>query len=72
MLAIEPEMVLGKDVLDDHGGKVGEVVDVGLYTHSRVKFLVIEDKSKRIPITRMDVDRIDGVTETTVRLKVRA
>lgn len=72
MIPIEPEMVLGKSVLDAQGGSVGEIVDVGLYNHSRVKFLVVEDKDKRIPIRRLAVDAIDRVGEHTVTLRVKA
>lgn len=71
MLSIEPDMVLGKAVVDDHGGDLGQIVDVGLYSHSRVKFLVVEDPSKRVPIRTVGVDAIDRVGAETVRLRLR-
>lgn len=72
MLSIEPDMVLGKNVLDAQGGSLGEIVDVGLYSHSRVKFLVVEDKSQRIPIRRFGVESIDAVSEKSVTVRVHA
>lgn len=71
MLSIEPDMVLGKVVFDGHGDSLGQIVDVGLYNHSRVKFLVVEDKEKRIPIRTLPVDAIDSVSADTVTLRVR-
>lgn len=70
--SIEPEMVLGKAVVDPQGGQLGEIVDVGLYSHARVKFLVVEDKSQAISIRRYEVDAIDDVGEHCVRLRVKA
>ena len=72
MLSIEPDMVLGKTVVDGHGGSLGHIVDVGLYNHSRVKFLVVEDKEKRIPIRTVGVDAIERVGTDTVRLRPKA
>ena len=69
MLSIEPDMVLGKAVVDDHGGKLGQIVDVGLYNHSRVKFLVVEDKTRRVPIQTVGVEAIERVGAETVRLR---
>jgi hypothetical protein len=66
MQSIEPDMVLGKRVVDARGGRLGEIVDVGLYTHSRVKFLVVLDKTQRVPIRRYAVDTIDNVSEEYV------
>ncbi|HEX2021950.1 MAG TPA: hypothetical protein VHH36_04510 [Candidatus Thermoplasmatota archaeon] len=71
-MRIEPDMVMGKPVVDPAGGNLGEIVDVGLYSHDRVKFLVVEDKSARVPIRRLMVDEIDDVSATTVRVRVRA
>ena len=70
MRAIEPDMVLGKEAVDGAGSHLGEIVDVGLYTHSRVKFLVVQDKSARVPIRRVAVDDIDDVAADVVRLRV--
>lgn len=70
MKSIEPDMVLGKPVLDDEGGTLGEIVDVGLYTHGRVKFLLVEDKEKRVPIRTFGIDRIDHVGVDSVRVRV--
>lgn len=72
MYAIEPDMVLGKEVVDGEGDTLGEIVDVGLFSHSRVKFLVLEDKSKRVPIRTVGVDDIASVDAMSVRLRVRA
>ena len=70
--SIEPDMVMGKSVFDPSGGSLGEIVDVGLYNHSRVKFLLVEDKSKRVPIRTFTVDDIDRVGDTFVRVRVKA
>ena len=72
MLSIEPDMVLGKAVVDPQGGRLGEIVDVGLYSHARVKFLVVEDKSKTVSIRRYGIDAIDNVGEHSVRLRVKS
>lgn len=72
MLSIEPDMVLGKAVVDERGGSLGEIVDVGLYNHSRVKFLVVEDKSRRIPIRTFGVEDIERVGADTVRIRPKA
>jgi hypothetical protein len=72
MQPIAPDMVLGKSLVDGHGGRLGEIVDVGLYTHDRVKFLVVEDKERRIPIRTVGVDAIDRVDAESVRVRVRA
>lgn len=72
VLSIEPDMVLGKAVVDDHGGNLGHIVDVGLYNHSRVKFLVVEDKSKRVPIRTVGVDAIERVGADTVRIRPKS
>lgn len=71
VIPIEPEMVLGKAVVDERGGALGEIVDVGLYSRGRVKFLVVEDKEKRIPVRTFAVDAIEGVGAETVRLRPR-
>jgi sporulation protein YlmC with PRC-barrel domain len=65
-------MVLGKNVIDGHGGRLGRIVDVGLYAHDRVKFLVVEDKEHRIPIRTVGVDAIDNVGRESVQVRVRA
>lgn len=70
MLAIAPEMVLGKRVLDGDGGLLGEIVDVGLYDHFRVKFLIVEDKSQGVAIRRFAVDSIDRVGAEWVTVNV--
>lgn len=70
MKAIEPDMVLGKAVIDSRGGSLGEIVDVGLFNHSRVKFLVVEDKSQRIPIRTVGIDAIDRVERDSVTLRI--
>lgn len=72
MHAIEPDMVLGKHLVDPESGNLGEIVDVGLYNHARVKFLVVEDKSNRVPIRTYAVDHIDKVSERVVTLRIRA
>lgn len=69
--AIEPDMVLGKTVEDERGGRLGHIVDVGLYSHSRVKFLIVEDDKKRVPV-RVAVDAIERVGADTVRLRPTA
>ena len=70
MRAIEPDMVLGKEAIDDQGGRLGEIVDVGLYTHDRVKFLVVQDRSRRVPVRTVGVDAISSVTVDSVRVSV--
>lgn len=70
MRAIEPDMVLGKEAVDDEGLHLGEIVDVGLYTHSRVKFLVVQDRDNRVPIRRVGVEDIHDVNADVVRLRV--
>ena len=70
MHPIAPEMVLGKPLVDPSGGRLGEIVDVGLFDHARVKFLVVEDKARRIPIRCVGVDAIDAVDADSVRVRV--
>ena len=70
MREIEPEMVLGKEAVDGDGLRIGEIVDVGLYNHSRVKFLVVQDRAQRVPIRRVAVDAIDAVSADVVTLRV--
>lgn len=69
-MAIEPYMVLGKTATDAQGESLGEIVDVGLHNYSRVKFLVVEDKGKRVPIRTVSVDQVEGVTPDRVTLRV--
>lgn len=71
MLAIEPYMVLGKTATGPQGEDLGEIVDVGLHNYSRVKFLVVEDKDKRVPIRTVSVDQVEGVSPDRVTLRVR-
>jgi hypothetical protein len=70
MIAIEPDMVMGKAAIGGDGERLGEVVDVGLFSHSRVKYLVVEDKAKGIPIRMYAAETIDSVSSDIVRLKV--
>ena len=70
MRAIEPDMVLGKEAVDRQGETLGEIVDVGLYAHDRVKFLVLQDTKRGVPIRRIGVDQIADVTAERVRLSV--
>lgn len=72
MHTIEPDMVLGKSVVDERGGRLGEIVDVGLYDHSRVKFLVVKDDRNRVPIRTFGVEDIERVGAETVRLRPKA
>ena len=72
MHAIEPDMVLGKNVIDAEGGKLGQIVDVGLYTHRRVKFLLVQDDAHRVPIRTFAVDAIHAVGDETVTLRLEA
>ena len=69
MHAIEPDMVLGKEAVDGAGIHLGRVVDVGLYTHSRVKFLVVGDDARRN--VRVGVEDVAGFDADVVRLRVR-
>ena len=71
MHSIAPDMVLGKRVVDGAGGLLGEIVDVGLYDHRRVKFLVVEDKARRIPIRTLGVDAVSQVGPDEVTVHVR-
>lgn len=70
MQPIAPDMVLGKSLLDAAGGRLGEIVDVGLFDHARVKFLVVEDKDRRIPIRCVGIEAIDMVDADSVRVRV--
>lgn len=70
MFSIAPDMVLGKEVLDPSGGHLGEIVDVGLFDHARVKFLVVEDKARRVPIRCVGIDAIDAVDADSVRIRI--
>lgn len=72
MQPIAPDMVLGKAAVDTDGGRLGEIVDVGLFDHHRVKFLVVEDKARRIPIRCFGIHDVAGVGPDTVRLRVSA
>lgn len=69
MQAIEPDMVLGKEAVDGAGIHLGRVVDVGLYTHSRVKFLVLRGDDRRS--RRVGIEDVDGVDVDIVRVRVR-
>lgn len=68
MQAIEPDMVLGKEAIDRKGVPLGRVVDVGLYTHSRVKFLVLSDDERHS--RRVGVEDVDGFDADVVRVRV--
>lgn len=68
---INPDMVLDKNAIDAAGTPLGRVVDVGLFDHSRVKFLVVEDDDKRIPIRTVGIEEIENVSPDTVRLRVQ-
>lgn len=70
MRTIEPDMVLGKEAVDGQGDSLGEVVDVGLYTHSRVKFLVVAGKERGGRSRTITVDAITDVSADVVRLRV--
>jgi hypothetical protein len=70
MHVISPDMVLDKPAIDADGAPLGEVVDVGLFDHSRVKFLVVQDRDKEIPIRRFPVDDIEGVSADYVTLRI--
>lgn len=70
MRAIEPDMVLGKEAIDGAGIRLGEIVDVGLFDHSRVKFLVVQDPTKKVPIRRVRIEDVDDVGASIVRLRV--
>lgn len=71
MHPIEPDMVLGKALVDGQGGSLGEIVDVGLWSHGRVKYLLVEDRSQRVPIRTVGVDDIEQVSADAVRVRVR-
>ena len=70
MHAIAPDMVLGKELVDAAGGHLGEIVDVGLFDHQRVKFLVVEDKARSIPIRCVGIESIDAVDQDSVRIRL--
>lgn len=72
VLSIDPDMILGKAVVDDKGESLGTIVDVGLYEHSRVKFLVVEDRGARVPIRTIGVDAIEKVGPASIRLRPAA
>ncbi|GEM_PF-6987624 len=71
MLTIEPHMVLGKAARGPQGEDLGEVVDVGLHSYSRVKFLLVEDKTRTVPIRTVSVDEVEGVAADRVTLRIR-
>jgi len=70
MRDIEPNMVLGKEAVDQQGATLGEIVDVGLYAHDRVKFLVLKDPTRRVPVRTVGVDLIADVSADRVQLSV--
>lgn len=70
MQEIEPDMVLGKAAVDEKGSHLGEIIDVGLYAHDRVKFLVVQDRTRRVPVRNVGVDAIAFVSSDTVQLSV--
>lgn len=70
MQEIEPGMVLGKAAVDKKGSLLGEIIDVGLYAHDRVKFLVVQDRTRRVPVRNVAVDAISSVSSDTVQLSV--
>lgn len=70
MRAIEPGMVMGKEAVDGEGTPLGEIVDVGLYAHDRVKFLLVKDPTHRVPVRIVGVDAIAHVSADRVRLSV--
>lgn len=70
MHVISPDMVLDKPAIDAEGAPLGQVVDVGLFDHARVKFLVVQDDAKRVPIRRYAVDDIKGVSADHVTLRI--
>jgi sporulation protein YlmC with PRC-barrel domain len=57
-------MVLGKEVVESNGARVGPVVDVGVLDARRVKFLLVEDAPKRY--VRLTVDSIDSIGPTVI------
>lgn len=71
MLALTPEMVLGKSVIARDGACMGDVVDVGLHDMRRVKFLVVEDDPAANPhhLVRVNVEEVEAVSPTTVRVR---
>ena len=71
MLAIDPYSVLGKPAVDPRGSALGEIVDVGLFSHSRVKFLVVKDAKKDIPVRTYSVDDVQNVGTDSVTLRVQ-
>lgn len=67
-LPIDPEMILGKAVVDQKGESLGEIVEVGLYDIGRVRFLLVEDPTARRPIRRIGVEDIEKVGAETVEV----
>lgn len=72
MHVISPDMVLDKPAIDADGSPIGQVVDVGLFDHSRVKFLVVRDEEKSVPIRRFTVDDVEGVSADFVTLRIQS
>lgn len=70
MHVISPDMVLDKPAVDADGEPLGQVMDVGLFDHARVKFLVVGDQERRIPIRRYAVDNIESVSADFVTLRI--
>ena len=61
-------MVLGKDVLNNQGLRVGTVADVGLHDLRRVKYLLIQNNegNKQLSFMRLGVERINAINSSNI------
>lgn len=71
MESIAPDMVLDKHAIDTAGAHLGRIIDVGLYDHSRVKYLLVEDDEKSVPVRLVGIENVEGVNADSVRLRIR-
>ncbi|HLE95839.1 MAG TPA: PRC-barrel domain-containing protein [Candidatus Thermoplasmatota archaeon] len=67
--AIEPDMVLGKDVVDAGGVRLGQVEDVGLVDQRRVKFLVVDQPGQPGRFLRVPASEVEEIGATLVTLR---
>lgn len=67
---VAPEMVLGKDVFNNQGLRVGTVADVGLHDMRRVKYLLIQNEgTAQLKFMRLGVERINAINSRNIVVK---
>lgn len=63
-------MVLGKDVFNNQGLRVGTVADVGLHDLRRVKYLLIQSEgTSQLSFMRLGVERINAINSRDIVVK---